>query len=382
MTIMKDFFKYCFLVFVIGIFSVLSCSKKEKGNTFFIKGQLKEVTDNRLLIKDITSYLDTAYVIELDDCNFTYKVELDTFKIYDVVFNGGAESFTVFADRNTEVSVVPDEKNGILKVTGGVADNKLLSDFRLRLYETLEAFKPESENKEKDKLCFGDNDSIAFLRIKIMHEMAADFIRRHRSEYSSTIVFRDYLWNSAKPDYLLMDSLLNEMNGLLKDLPHIQQAENVVKKKVELSEGRYVYSSTMNCIGGEKISVFDQRENYLFIEFWASWDDAALEFRDELKSLYEKYKNKKKKSGSSYRKIIFVGVSLDTDTTSCKISTLGHDIKWPQVCDGEAWNSDFANKYNVTYLPDNILLGPNNRIIGKSLTVEELEKILEREFSE
>lgn len=212
--------------------------------------------------------------------------------------------------------------------------------------------------------------------------MAADFIRKHRSEYSSTIVFRDYLWNSAKPDYLLMDSLLNEMNGLLKDLPHIQQAENVVKKKVELSEGRYVYSSTMNCIGGEKISVFDQRENYLFIEFWASWDDAALEFRDELKSLYEKYKNKKKKSGSSYRKVIFVGVSLDTDTTSCKISTLGHDIKWPQVCDGEAWNSDFANKYNVTYLPDNILLGPSNRIIGKSLTVEELEKILEREFSE
>lgn len=368
-------------IFVLISLLVLSCNEKKQDDTFYLEGNLSDITDDTLEVKDITSYADTTYIVVQDDGDFLFKIVPDTFKIYDVMYNGGAKSFTVFAERNTRVSVSMDKKTGIVIVDGGLDDNKLLTDFRRKLYFALDSVSPHPQDSLSGMLCVGENDSITRPRIEKMHRIAADFIRQHRTDYASTVVFRDYLWNSPKPDYALMDSVLEEMNGVLKDLPCIQKAESIIKKKMQVGEGKYVYSITMDCIGGKKIQVYDQRENYVFIDFWASWSDRSLQFRDELKNVYVKFKDKKKKEGNQVRKILFVGVSLDSDTTLCKISTLEHDIKWPQICDGEGWTSDLAVKYCVTYLPDNILLAPNNKVIGKGLTVDELEKTLEKEFN-
>lgn len=377
---MSKRFIFHFLSIAIFILAVSACGGRKVDDSFIFNANLKGcIAEDTVLIKDITSYIDTSYTVRQSGGSFTFKNSLDTFRIFDVYYNEGTGRFTVFGDSATKVSAVYDAETGLVNVTGGSRENELLSDFRNELYGRLASVDPSDSTAN---VLFAETaDSVLFPRIEVMHRMASDFIRKHKSRYASTIVFRDYLWNSPRPDYLLMDSLLQEMSGVLHDLPHIHAAKEQIKKKSLTVPGRYVYSISMNCIGGKRIQVYEQRDNYLFIEFWASWSEGSLKFRDELKAVYKKYHNIHKNGGpKKKKKVLFVGVSLDTDTLSCKISTLSKDVQWPQVCDGQAWTSDFITKYAVTYLPDNILLAPNNRVIAKGLTVNELDSILAREF--
>lgn len=360
---------------------VMSFSCKEKKNTAFVlNAQLEDFRDDSVLIKDITSYLDTSYVMDASNGKFTFTQQLGSLRIYDVYYNGNSDVFTVFGDSATIVNVVINAK-GAVALNGGSPENKLLSDFKAGLSKE---FNIDGDNVYAcllDSAVSGKSDSLLSVNISKVHKLASDFILSHRADYASTVVFRDYLWNSPKPDYMLMDSVLNGMNGVLHDLPYIQKAKEVIKKKMQVVPGKYVYSIAMDCLGGEKIQVYKQRDNYMFLEFWASWSDESLKFRNELKQVYKKYKNKEKVVGRNRRKVLFVGISLDTDTVACKISTLGHDVDWPQVCDMNSWASDFAVKYSVTSLPDNVLLAPNNRIVAKGLSVNELDSILNVEFN-
>ena len=48
-------------------------------------------------------------------------------------------------------------------------------------------------------------------------------------------------------------------------------------------------------------------------------------------------------------------------------------MTWPQFFDGQTWTNQLAVKYGVEALPFNVLVGPDGKIIGKSLHGEELE---------
>lgn len=376
------FFINRFPVYILVFFCmVMSFSCKEKKNTAFVlNAQLEDFRDDSVLIKDITSYLDTSYVMDASNGKFTFTQQLGSLRIYDVYYNGNSDVFTVFGDSATIVNVVINAK-GAVDLNGGSPENKLLSDFKAGLSKEFNIDGDDVYACLLDSAVSGKSDSPLSVNISKVHKLASDFILSHRADYASTVVFRDYLWNSPKPDYMLMDSVLNGMNGVLHDLPYIQKAKEVIKKKMQVVPGKYVYSIAMDCLGGEKIQVYKQRDNYMFLEFWASWSDESLKFRNELKQVYKKYKNKEKVVGRNRRKVLFVGISLDTDTVACKISTLGHDVDWPQVCDMNSWASDFAVKYSVTSLPDNVLLAPNNRIVAKGLSVNELDSILNVEFN-
>lgn len=362
------------------LFFIVSCAEKE-NTSFVLNAQLDKSLNDSILIKDITSYLDSSYTVVPSNGKFTFSRNLKGLRIYDVYYNGNSEVFTVFADSATVVDVSVIDSIGFINVSGGSVENKLLSDFRTSVFKEM--------NLDGNSSCFYRNDlpdtenkdSVIQANARKIHSMALDFIRDHRTNYASTIVFRDYLWNSPKPDYLMMDSVLQLMNGVLHDLPFIQKAKERINKKKQVMPGRYVYSIPMDCVGGRKIQTYEQRDNYLFIEFWASWSAESLRFRDELIPVYNKYKNKVKTVGRNKRKVLFVGVSFDTDTVQCKISTFGHDVEWPQVCDRHSWASDFAVKYSVTSLPDNVLLAPNNKIIAKGISVSELDSILNVELN-
>lgn len=368
------------LISFSAFFLFISCTGK--GNSSFVLNvQLDKSSNDSILIKDITSYLDSSYTVLSSNGKFTFSRNLKGLRIFDVYYNGNSDVFTVFADSATAVDVSVIDSIGFINVKGGSVENKLLSDFRALVFKEINLNGDSSCFYWKDLSDTENKDSVIQANARKIHNMALDFIRDHRANYASTIVFRDYLWNSPKPDYLMMDSVLQQMNGVLHDLPFIQKAKEDISKKKQVMPGRYVYSIPMDCLGGKKIQTYEQRDNYLFIEFWASWSAASLRFRDELKPVYNKYKNKVKTVGRNKRKVLFVGVSFDTDTVECKVSTFGHDVEWPQVCDRHSWASDFAVKYSVTSLPDNVLLAPNNKIMAKGISVNELDSILNVELN-
>lgn len=365
------------ITFVLLLFLFAGCEKKE-NKRFVLRADLKGLENDTVLIRDATSYSDTTYIVKQSKGRFEFEIPVDTFRIFDVYVNDGSRSFTVFADKGTEVSVSGDIDSMYVSLKGGVVENSLLSTFEKDLSKKLFSIVPDGYTGKRP-ISLDWPDSILSQVFDSINSEAAKYIRNNTSSYTSAVIFDKYLWNSAKPNYNLVDSLLEGLSGVLLDLPKVQAAKSISDLKKKVQKGKYIYPDRMKFLNNEGEASADEiRKNYLFLEFWASWSDASLAYRDSLKTVFNKYKNKK---DSKFRTVNFVGVSLDTDTVACKISVNERDIKWKQICDMKYWGSPWVSKYAISYIPDNVLVAPGNKIIARGLSVRELEKILDEEFS-
>ena len=87
---------------------------------------------------------------------------------------------------------------------------------------------------------------------------------------------------------------------------------------------------------------------------------------------YQKYKNRGK--GFSV-----LGVSLDRQDAKAAWLKAIHDdrLTWTHVSDLQFWNNAVAKLYGIQSIPQNFLLDPDGRIIGKNLRGDELDQKLE-----
>jgi peroxiredoxin len=87
---------------------------------------------------------------------------------------------------------------------------------------------------------------------------------------------------------------------------------------------------------------------------------------------YHKYKDKN---------FTVLSVSLDGPGPGKKGAWLGaiqkDSLTWTQVSDLQAWNNAAARQYAIKAIPQNFLIDPSGKIIGKNLRGVDLEKKLE-----
>jgi hypothetical protein len=60
-----------------------------------------------------------------------------------------------------------------------------------------------------------------------------------------------------------------------------------------------------------------------------------------------------------------VGISLDTDLNALRGMVRQKVIDWPQICDGQGFESDLVRRFNVRGTPRFYLLDRNGRIAAK-----------------
>jgi hypothetical protein len=82
---------------------------------------------------------------------------------------------------------------------------------------------------------------------------------------------------------------------------------------------------------------------------------------------YARFKNKN---------FTILGVSLDRAREPWIRAISDDNLSWVQVSDLKFWNNEVALKYRVQSIPQNFLIGPDGKIIGKNLRGPELESKL------
>jgi peroxiredoxin len=77
-----------------------------------------------------------------------------------------------------------------------------------------------------------------------------------------------------------------------------------------------------------------------------------------------------------------LGVSLDQPNAKDKWMKAIHDdnLTWTQVSDLKFWKNEVAVQYGIQAIPQNFLIDPQGKIIGKNLRGEALNKKLETLF--
>ncbi len=137
--------------------------------------------------------------------------------------------------------------------------------------------------------------------------------------------------------------------------------------------GKMAMDFTQNDTLGNPVSLSSFRGKYVLIDFWASWCGPCRQENPNVVKAFNAYNSKG---------FTVLGVSLDQPTAKDKWMKAIHDDKltWTQVSDLKYWKNDVAVQYGIQAIPQNFLIDPQGKIVGKNLRGEALNKKLAEIF--
>jgi len=165
---------------------------------------------------------------------------------------------------------------------------------------------------------------------------------------------------------------IGEQTNFLKQLQTI-----IAKAKNEkLSEvGQPFIEVKMPDNKGNEISISDfvGKDNYILLDFWASWCKPCRSANPDLVKLYKKYKEKG---------FEIIGISLDREKSEWTKAIRVDTLNWIQMSDLKYWQSAGAVLYAVNSIPHTVLLDKDGTILAKGLKPDELDAKLKELISD
>ncbi len=180
--------------------------------------------------------------------------------------------------------------------------------------------------------------------------------------------------------YAGYDINADDVEPVFLSLPEQLRASPAGKEMAEKLEtakktgiGKMAMDFTQNDTLGNPVSLSSFRGKYVLIDFWASWCGPCRQENPNVVKAFNAYNSKG---------FTVLGVSLDQPTAKDKWMKAIHDDKltWTQVSDLKYWKNDVAVQYGIQAIPQNFLIDPQGKIVGKNLRGEALNKKLAEIF--
>ena len=320
---------YTLLSLCIGVIALLtSCGH---GDSFILKGTLGTEKGEKILVvyDDPIAKIDTILPIEGE---FEYSFIPDTTTLIRLV-NKEGKIIPIFAEKGWEVDCKGTFEDPILD---GEAHNR---DY----YNFLKSIKG-----------FEHPDSISLA--------AEKFIRKHPHSFASAYLIDRYFIQTANPDMDKVNLLITPLNGEVKDSRVLNVAMKSIPNEKDFDKHSLSYYSLTD--RNEKyISWSIKKDQYILVNFWASWDKKSIAACDTLQSAVKKLPKER---------IKVFNISLDYDKKqwlkACKKDT----ENWIEICNFTGWEAPIVKQNNILNLPSNILINNQRAIIAKNIASKEL----------
>lgn len=141
--------------------------------------------------------------------------------------------------------------------------------------------------------------------------------------------------------------------------------------EIGIKVGQIAPDFTLPDKDGNEISLSDYKDQYILIDFWASWCHYCRGENPELVSIYANYKEKG---------FEIIGVSIDTDKNNW-ISAINEDgIEFVQLSDLIGSVGPVPSLYGVISVPQMVLINPDGVILLTTSKASDVQSYLEQKL--
>lgn len=324
---------------LLSFLTLVSCSQQNSG--FTLHGTVSGGGNDTIFVTGIDNRYDRVDTILMTNGAFTYKCDADTVIPLLFLFRDGRQD-AVFAEKNLTANYTVDS-TGVGTVDAGICN--------LQLTEFLKEAASDSTYAQ------------------IINRIDSFIGKNPLSELPPYLIYR-YCLRRNDIDKNRIMALTDRMSGLMHDNPLIADIRTEFGRSTRTFYQFTDYNMADTSFQKVKeITDLHERSQNMLVCIWASWDSLSRAANRNMDLLAEEY---------SKKKLAFAGFSIDTDRERWKAAIQADSLEAVQLIDWQGWNSTVMVQMNIERLPYYILLGPSGRILGKSHSIEELRKEIEK----
>jgi peroxiredoxin len=354
-------------IILLGLIISTVQAQKLKPATFRIEGHIKGVAEKSIVtLTDANKPTDTVAHTTVKGGVFILTGRVNEPNLLVLNFGSAQKKITLFIGNETVLVNGDIENLTALKASGSPSE----SDF-LHFEQTFNPLFAQMNQLSQlanspDGASKRDSIGEAYQLVAMQIQAKVDsFIQQRKSSYVSPFLL--VVVNQLSDDVFLLERRYQMLS------PEVQQSMygKYLQEQIDIGKvgaiGSEALEFTQADTAGMMISLSSFKGKYVLVDFWASWCKPCRMENPNVLAAYERFKAKN---------FTVLGVSLDQNRASWIKAIQDDKLTWSQVSDLKFWNNEVAREYKIQQIPQNILIDPNGKIVGKNLRGADLDSRL------
>lgn len=324
------------LLLALSALLLAACSQPK--DKFIFEGKIAGIQQAEFYVYSDDGALSGVDTIRIDDGKFSYECQLTSPAVLTLLYPNFSQTYIVAEPGKTIEMKGDAAKLGEADISGS-EENELLTDFR-----------------QKQNTLPENNQRLA----------ASEFIRTHTKTLAAVAVFKKYFAYAQAPDAATTRSLLKDLTKAQPRNAALTLMAERLLAQLNGAAGQTLPDFSFETLAGKPVNKAQFSGRPFVVFFTASWAGNSRLIAESLRRMHNAYGNR----------VGAVVLSMDLDRNGCKQQMERDSISAPVICDGKAFQSKAAQTLGLRYVPGNLLVNAEGRVVARDLDFDEIEKRL------